>query len=77
MQDPEILRELAEIASRAWAPAHEYDVVGLVEEFSDTMRAELDYLQEARHAERFADSSRATRGSTSPRSSGSARRRGC
>ncbi|HEX7804888.1 MAG TPA: AarF/ABC1/UbiB kinase family protein [Cellulomonas sp.] len=53
--DLEILRELAEIASRTWAPAREYDVVGLVEEFSDTMRAELDYLQEARHAERFAE----------------------
>jgi ubiquinone biosynthesis protein len=54
-QDLEILRELAEIASRTWAPAREYDVVGLVEEFSETMRAELDYLQEARHAERFAE----------------------
>jgi ubiquinone biosynthesis protein len=54
-QDLEILRELAEIASRTWAPAREYDVVGLVEEFSETMRAELDYIQEARHAERFAE----------------------
>lgn len=54
-QDLEILRELAEIASRTWAPAREYDVVGLVEEFSETMRAELDYVKEARHAERFAE----------------------
>ncbi|WP_207218930.1 ABC1 kinase family protein [Pengzhenrongella frigida] len=53
-QDLEILRELAEIARRAWAPAREYDVVGFVKDFSDTLRAELDYVQEARHAERFA-----------------------
>jgi ubiquinone biosynthesis protein len=53
-QDLEILRELAEITGRAWAPAREYDAVGLVEDFSETMRAELDYIKEARHAERFA-----------------------
>lgn len=53
-EDLEILRELAQMADRAWPPAHEYDVVGLVEEFSDTFRAELDYLREARDAERFA-----------------------
>jgi ubiquinone biosynthesis protein len=42
------------VASRRWSAADEYDVPGLVEEFSATLRAELDYLTEARNAERFA-----------------------
>jgi ubiquinone biosynthesis protein len=53
-QDLEILAELAELAGRSWAPAREYGVVGVVDDFSRTMRAELDYVQEAHHAERFA-----------------------
>lgn len=53
--DLEVLRELAAVASRASALAREHDVAGLVEEFSATLRAELDYVQEARNAERFAE----------------------
>ena len=53
-QDLEILRNLAARASRRWSAAADYDVVGLADEFADTIRGELDYLQEARNAERFA-----------------------
>jgi len=54
-QDLQILRNLAATASRRWPVAEEYDVVGLVHEFAQTLRAETDYLQEGRNAERFAE----------------------
>lgn len=52
--DLEILRNLARRASHRWDAADEYDVVGLVDEFAQTLQAEMDYLREARAAERFA-----------------------
>jgi ubiquinone biosynthesis protein len=59
-EDLEILRNLAERADKQWEIARQYDLRGIVEEFSRTLRAELDYLQEGRNAERvaadFADS---------------------
>ncbi len=54
-QDLQILRNLAATASRRWPVAEEYDVVGLVHEFAHTLRAETDYIQEGRNAERFAE----------------------
>ena len=54
-EDLNILYNLAQTASRRWEVANHYDVVGLVQEFSDTLRGELDYLREARNAERFAE----------------------
>lgn len=53
-EDLDILRNLADRADRRWDAIRQYDLPGLVEEFSRTLRAELDYLQEARNAERFA-----------------------
>jgi ubiquinone biosynthesis protein len=53
-EDLEILQNLADRASRHWEPARSYNVHGLVQEFSKTLRAELDYLSEAGNAERFA-----------------------
>ena len=53
-EDLEILKELASTASRHWEFADRYDLSGLVEEFSQTLRAELDYVREAHNAERFA-----------------------
>ena len=53
-EDLEILRNLAAHAARHWEPAGEYDIVGLVGEFAETLQAEVDYLREARSAERFA-----------------------
>lgn len=53
-EDLEILRNVAATASRAWSVLDEYNVVGLVAEFSRTLTKELDYLEEGRNAERFA-----------------------
>jgi ubiquinone biosynthesis protein len=53
-EDLEIMHNLAERAARVWEPARAYNIPGIVQEFSQTLRAELDYLQEARNAERFA-----------------------
>ncbi|MET0933434.1 MAG: AarF/ABC1/UbiB kinase family protein, partial [Mycetocola sp.] len=53
-EDLEILQNLADRAERLWDAARAYNVHGLVQEFSQTIRAELDYLREGRNAERFA-----------------------
>lgn len=53
-EDIEILRNLAAYAGRHWKAAGDYDMVGLVDEFAETLRAEMDYLREGRSAERFA-----------------------
>jgi ubiquinone biosynthesis protein len=52
--DLEILQNWAARASRRWAAAEPYDIPGLIDEFAAEMRAQLDYLKEARNAERFA-----------------------
>lgn len=53
-EDLEILKELAATAGRHWEFADRYDLVGLVDEFSQTLRSELDYVREGHSAERFA-----------------------
>jgi ubiquinone biosynthesis protein len=53
-EDLEILQNLAAAASRRWELADQYDLVGLAQEFAQTLRAELDYIREGRNAERFA-----------------------
>ncbi len=57
-EDLEILQDLAAAASRRWELADQYDVVGLAQEFAQTLRAELDYVREGRSAERFAENFR-------------------
>src|SRR5579862_629914 len=52
--DLEILRNLAARASQRWPEAERFDVNGLVRDFAEMLRAELDYLQEARNAQEFA-----------------------
>ena len=52
-QDLEILQNLANTASKHWEAARAYDLTGLMEEFAQTLRSELDYLQEGRNADRF------------------------
>ena len=54
-EDLEILSTLADRITRVWEPARAYDVPGLVREFAQTLRAELDYMREGRNAERFAE----------------------
>ena len=53
-EDLEIMAELAKRAERASSRAAGIHLAALVDEFSQTLRAELDYLQEARNVERFA-----------------------
>ena len=53
-QDLEIIQNFAARASRRSKAAARYDLPGLADEFVQTLRAQLDYLQEARNAERFA-----------------------
>ena len=53
-EDLEILQNLAAQAGRRWEAAAGYNLTGIAEEFAQTLRAELDYLQEGRNAERFA-----------------------
>ena len=53
-EDLEIVQNLARQASRRWEHARRYDLEGIAEEFAISFRAELDYLQEGRNAERFA-----------------------
>jgi ubiquinone biosynthesis protein len=53
-EDLEILQNIATTASHRWEFASQYDLVGLIQEFAETLRAELDYLREGRNAERFA-----------------------
>ncbi|MFE4724601.1 ABC1 kinase family protein [Microbacterium sp. NPDC056736] len=52
-EDLDILNDLADRAARAWEAARTYDVRGIVQEFSRTLRAELDYVREAENADRF------------------------
>jgi ubiquinone biosynthesis protein len=52
-RDLEIIQNFAARASRHSKTAARYDVVGLADEFVHTLRGQLDYLQEARNAERF------------------------
>ncbi len=52
--DLAILERLARQATNQLEVAAHYDVQGLVAEFAQTLRAELDYRREAQNAERFA-----------------------
>ena len=54
-EDLKLLHSLATVASHRWEHASQYDVVGLVQEFDQSLRAELDYLREGHNAERFAE----------------------
>jgi ubiquinone biosynthesis protein len=53
-EDLKLLHSLASAASERWELAEQYGIVGLVQEFDQSLRAELDYLREGRNTERFA-----------------------
>ena len=53
-EDLKILKELANAFNGRLQFAEQYDIPGIVEEFSETLRAELDYIREGHSAERFA-----------------------
>jgi ubiquinone biosynthesis protein len=52
-RDLELLHFLAAILERSIAEARIYDPVGLVEQFDQSISAELDFVNEAQNAERF------------------------
>ena len=52
--DLDILQNLAVQISHRWEAVADYNLPGIAAEFAQTLRAELDYLQEGRNAERFA-----------------------
>jgi ubiquinone biosynthesis protein len=53
-EDIEILRQLAVFAAERGGGWLQYDLPGLVEELSDTLAGELDYIREGHNAEHFA-----------------------
>lgn len=53
--DLDILQNLAVQISHRWEAAADYNLPGIAAEFAQTLRAELDYLQEGRNADRFAE----------------------
>ena len=53
--DLRILQDLAQRASRYWDAARDYDLIGIAQEFAQTLRTELDYLHEAHNVERIAE----------------------
>lgn len=66
-EDLKILKELADAVSGRLELAGRYDIPGIVEEFSETLRAELDYMREGHNAERFAENFADERGLRIPR----------
>jgi len=53
-EDLEILHNLAAIVTRHWEAAADWDVERIAQEFAQSLRSELNYLQEGKNAERFA-----------------------
>jgi len=53
-EDLEILRQLGKSAAQHGEGFQQYDIAGLVEEISDTLNGELDYIREGHSAEHFA-----------------------
>jgi len=53
-EDMYILAGAAVSATKHWAGAQQYDLVGIVQEISDTIKTEMDYIQEGHNAEYFA-----------------------
>lgn len=49
-----ILSRLAVSATKHWKGAQQYDLVGIVQEIADTIKTEMDYIQEGHSAEYFA-----------------------
>jgi len=74
-EDLAILRQLAGFAQRHAPLAEHYDLVELADEFTWTLRNELDYMREGRNAEHFRDGFREDTKSSFRLSTGSAQRR--
>ena len=53
-EDMYILGRAAVSATKHWEGAQQYDLVGIVKEIADTIKTEMDYIQEGHSAEYFA-----------------------
>jgi ubiquinone biosynthesis protein len=53
-EDMYILGRAAVSATKHWKGAQQYDLVGIVQEIADTIKTEMDYIQEGHSAEYFA-----------------------
>ena len=53
-EDMYILGRSAVSATKHWKGAQQYDLVGIVQEVADTIKTEMDYIQEGHSAEYFA-----------------------
>jgi ubiquinone biosynthesis protein len=53
-EDMQILGRAAVSAQKHWKGAQEYDLAGIVQEISETIKIETDYIQEGHNAEYFA-----------------------
>jgi ubiquinone biosynthesis protein len=53
-EDLDVMRQLAASAVRRGGGSQQYDINGLVEEISDTLTGELDYIREGHSGEHFA-----------------------
>jgi ubiquinone biosynthesis protein len=53
-EDMLILARAAVSVTNHWKGAQQYDLVGIVQEIADTIRTEMDYIQEGHNAEYFA-----------------------
>ncbi|MDQ2992957.1 MAG: AarF/UbiB family protein, partial [Candidatus Eremiobacteraeota bacterium] len=65
-RDIEILGQLVASSEKHFPDLAGYDLVGMLEEFADTLRAELDYTREARNIEAFAEIFRNDKGIVLP-----------
>jgi ubiquinone biosynthesis protein len=54
-EDLDILREMAASTSNKWEGSSQYNLASIVEEISETMIAEMDYVREAHSIEYFAN----------------------
>jgi ubiquinone biosynthesis protein len=54
-RDLEILAELAKLLTTYWPAVEHFDLEGLADEFAESLREEMDYLTEARNAQRMAE----------------------
>jgi ubiquinone biosynthesis protein len=52
-EDMYILRRAAAAATKSWKGSEQYDLVGVAQELSDTIKMETEYIQEAHNAEYF------------------------
>lgn len=66
-QDLAIFFDLARLASGRTVWGQIYDLVGLVQEFADTLQGELDYIQEGRNADQIARNFKGSRAVHVPR----------